>query len=466
MRNRILSGALGALIMLCTLVGEVRPSAADEQSYRIMPGDRLAVTVFGHETLSGKFLVDLFGAVDLPVIGRVPVSRMTLEEARLSVVSELARGVVKKPSISVKIDEYRPVYIFGHVKTPGAYPFRPSMTAIGVMILAGGEPKYDVAALSAATELITSEERLAVLTTRRNKLLIHLAGLEAQRNGKDSIDLTFLTPQQRLSADIQELIANEKKRFDSELNGFKNEVAALQNQKPHLDGERVSLRAEIAAQKKLLEINRARQSELDKLGQKGLARTTSQVDLSTQQAVIDSSIGRLNTAVSRNELETASIELKTVEKRNTYEAGVMKLLTAARQDMVEADILMVAARHQRDLRRQAAGSGSTGGSHNNAYVIFRPTDTGQLRLDATPTTLVEPGDIVEIRNLSLDDGNKQTASPSRPTELNPSGHLVPMSAPDSPPGAGQKGRRADSRTAQPQVNRVALDKPAKAGLGR
>ena len=59
--------------------------------YQLGPGDRIVVTVFGHEDLSGEFELDGQGRIALPLIGEVALSRQTLRQAEQLVVASLSR---------------------------------------------------------------------------------------------------------------------------------------------------------------------------------------------------------------------------------------------------------------------------------------------------------------------------------------------------------------------------------------
>lgn len=49
-----------------------------------------------------------------------------------------AGGLILHPSVAVEVSTYRPFYILGEVNTPGQYPFRPGMTVLTAISIAGG----------------------------------------------------------------------------------------------------------------------------------------------------------------------------------------------------------------------------------------------------------------------------------------------------------------------------------------
>jgi protein involved in polysaccharide export with SLBB domain len=106
--------------------------------YRIGPTDNLRITVFGHEDLSGEFLVSGTGHVSLPLVGEVRVGGLSVREVAESVTSLLKPDYLRNPRVSVDVLNYRPFYILGEVKKPGSYPYEHGMKILTAVALAGG----------------------------------------------------------------------------------------------------------------------------------------------------------------------------------------------------------------------------------------------------------------------------------------------------------------------------------------
>src|SRR5262249_472892 len=111
----------GALTFSCPLHAD---SPGDSRAYKLAPGDRINVTVFGQSELSGDIFVDGEGNIVLPFIGPIEVRDLTTLECQKLIRDRLADGIFNEPSVSVRISELRPLYILGDVRAPGVYPFR------------------------------------------------------------------------------------------------------------------------------------------------------------------------------------------------------------------------------------------------------------------------------------------------------------------------------------------------------
>ncbi len=129
---------LATLICLVSWTGAFAAGGGDAVEYRLGSGDKVKVTVFGHDDLSGPFLVGGTGDVALPLIGKVRAGGLTAAEFEARIVDALKPDYLKNPRVSVEVLNYRPFYIIGEVKRPGSYPYVNGMTAVNAIALAGG----------------------------------------------------------------------------------------------------------------------------------------------------------------------------------------------------------------------------------------------------------------------------------------------------------------------------------------
>lgn len=113
-------------------------ASAAEPVYRLDSGDKLRVTVFGEEDLSGQFEVSGEGTISLPLIGTVDAEGMSVSELAAQIEERLLDGYLKSPRVSIEVLNYRPFYIVGEVKEPGSYPYRSGMTVLTAVALGGG----------------------------------------------------------------------------------------------------------------------------------------------------------------------------------------------------------------------------------------------------------------------------------------------------------------------------------------
>ena len=110
----------------------------DISGYKLGSGDKVRVTVFGHEDLSGEFEVDGSGNVSLPLIRNVKAEGMTVGQLAQEIAERLSPDFLVNPRVSVEVLTYRPFYIYGEVTKPGSYPYVNGMKVVNAVAMAGG----------------------------------------------------------------------------------------------------------------------------------------------------------------------------------------------------------------------------------------------------------------------------------------------------------------------------------------
>lgn len=101
----------------------------------LQPGDMLRIGVWPDAELGGEFVVEETGAVHLPMLGRVDVAGVSLNDLR----EQLREGygeLMRNPVITVT-----PVFqvgVLGAVRAPGVYQVTPANSIIDVIGMAGG----------------------------------------------------------------------------------------------------------------------------------------------------------------------------------------------------------------------------------------------------------------------------------------------------------------------------------------
>jgi len=176
-RAMILSLALATVLSGCTsglsLPDEMAPTSIvnPAEGYLLEPGNRIRVTVFGEDGLTGEYSVDPVGNVSFPLIGNVPGAGVTSAALAVRVQETLrAKGLMRDPRVNVEVVTFRPFYVLGEVRQPGEFPYTTGMTVLGGVARAGG---YDYRAREGEVILVrvVNGERLQYKATELTPLL-------------------------------------------------------------------------------------------------------------------------------------------------------------------------------------------------------------------------------------------------------------------------------------------------------
>jgi polysaccharide export outer membrane protein len=118
---------------------EVRPVGLASVAARLEPGDKLKITVYGEDTLSGPYDISPAGSIAMPLIGTVRAAGRTRSELEREIANRYrSGGFLQDPKVTVAVAEFRPFYVMGEVERPGEYPFRSGLNVHTAVTMAGG----------------------------------------------------------------------------------------------------------------------------------------------------------------------------------------------------------------------------------------------------------------------------------------------------------------------------------------
>lgn len=126
------------LYILASLLFSSLVLAQSGENYRLGPGDSIEIKVYGEEELDLSTQLTDSGIINYPFLGALRLSGLTLKEVEVLIHDGLKGDYLITPNVYVGIVTYRPFYIHGEVKKPGAYPYQPGMTVNQAVALAGG----------------------------------------------------------------------------------------------------------------------------------------------------------------------------------------------------------------------------------------------------------------------------------------------------------------------------------------
>ncbi|GGH13246.1 sugar ABC transporter substrate-binding protein [Alsobacter metallidurans] len=309
MLRKLTARILGLVILV--LAGTTFANAGGE--YLIGPDDHVRLKV--HEwrasrgeayewtAMTGEYVVSASGALSLPLIGEVAAEALTVEQLsnRISERLQKEMGLVERPTTSLQISQFRPFYVAGEVTSPGAFPYRPGLTVLKAISIAGGifrRGTTDPAQFERAS--IASRGDLTVFETERLQLMARRARLQAEIEDRDRVTFpTELTS--RDSAAVQSLIKQEQALFDFRRKAVQAKLENLTQARAALEEEIATLRAKDASNEKQLVLARRELTNVTSLADKGL--TVSARQLAMEQTVAQLETARLDVGVSRMRIE-------------------------------------------------------------------------------------------------------------------------------------------------------------------
>jgi protein involved in polysaccharide export with SLBB domain len=137
---RVFVVLVAALVSAC---GALHSNLTDnptitETELRLAPGDKVRITVFGEDRLTGEHQIDVSGSLSLPLAGTIPAAGLTKPELEQAVTAQLKSQYLRNPRVTIDVVSYRPFYVLGEVQKPGEYPYRSGLNVLSALAIAGG----------------------------------------------------------------------------------------------------------------------------------------------------------------------------------------------------------------------------------------------------------------------------------------------------------------------------------------
>lgn len=393
--------------LLAALLGPAR--AADEPStpYLLGPQDKLRLRVVEWQpvegaardwsALSGEYVVGPDGHIAVPLLGRVLAAGRAAEAVGAEIGPRLqaALGLVAEPGVALEIVAYRPVYVVGQVREPGLYAFQPGMNVVKALAAAGGlRMAANEDGESSDRALIRAAGELAQAGTERAGLLARQARLRAEAEGASTI--TF-PDDLRETAAFAELERGERALLAARRDRLERQRTALSQLTTLLRRELESFETKIAVQERQRDAAREELAGVERLKRQGLAATNRVRGVSQTLAQIETNILNIESERLRalQDLNRAERDLVAVESERAAEIATLLQQTEAELMLNRQRAAMLRALAA-DARRTASVAAAAYAASQAEPVVRYAVMRDGARLDATRTSPLAPGDVVEV----------------------------------------------------------------------
>ncbi len=243
---------------------------------------RAAEGVYEHwEGVGGEHVVDPEGMIYLALTGAVQARGRTPPEIaeEISGLLQARLGLDQPPATSVEVLEFRPVYVVGAVNNPGSFAYRPEMTVIQAVGLAGGHLRTNNPLLRTEREALSAVGEHEALNLRRWSAIARLARLRAELAGAEKIEM----PQELADIPVAvDLMALEQEILAAHANFISSKRASIADLKRLLTSRIETLGEEIDLRNEQVRLANEELSNITSLTDRGLVVNSDQSALSRQ----------------------------------------------------------------------------------------------------------------------------------------------------------------------------------------
>jgi polysaccharide export outer membrane protein/exopolysaccharide production protein ExoF len=406
--SRIVGSVAG--IALCLAAGIQSPAMAGD--YQLGPQDKVRLKIyewrpsrdeiFEWTALNDQFTIGAGGELSLPLVGGVDAAGTTPSELGHVISQRLMQhmGLARQPDVAVEVVQFRPFYMVGQVMQPGEFPYRPGLTVLQALSIAGGLRTREENLARLEREVIAGKGDVDLLKLNYVSLLARKARLEAEQRGMNEVVFPKQLTDRQEDSTVRLMMDQERSVFSARRDGMATQARALKELKEFLVKETDSLEQQLTFFDTQIELVQKELSGVSSLVSKGFTAAQREMSVQRDMAQIQSSRLAAETALLRARQETSRTDISILELQNQR---MNEVATALRETQMQLDEITrkadtaVQLLHDSEmtaprllaLRSQAANA-------QPKYTIVRLTAQGGTELTATESTEVQPGDTVKV----------------------------------------------------------------------
>lgn len=398
-------------------------TATRSDVYRLGVSDKLRIQVFEWRpardelftwtALNQVYTVDPAGTLSLPLLGQIRAAGYTTAELATLISHKLAQrlnlGAV--PHATVEVTEFRPIFVTGHVEKAGEYPFTPGMTVLQGVSRGGGLYK-GVSGQRLEREYLTISGTFDRLLQERERLTVRKARLEAELAHADRIAFPAELRMSRRPYKVEftaSLMAKEQSVFELRRKAYETQVTALHQLQIFLEQEVETLAKRLEAHQSQIDLVKSELSGIEHLSDRGLATQPRLLGLKRHLAQLEGEKLRLESERTRARQEVSRVVLSKIDfdnkRANDLTVELQQTEARLQQVIQEASVseqLLLETRSQvassptARLVLSGSGSDAIGGGPEVVYTIARQVRGGVIEIEATESTLLQPGDTIKV----------------------------------------------------------------------
>lgn len=218
------------LLIIALIIAAYLPnSGAVASQERSIPaigvGDKLKLTFYARDDISGEYTVQSEGDISIPLLGSFKAEGKTVSQLSDEIVKAFVRDRQDPYQLVIEVVEWRPIYVMGLVDKPGEYAYKPGLTALQAVAIAGGlfRPVNNGMFLGVARE----SSRIAEVKEQLSRAVAQKIRLEAEL--------------------MEETVLAPAKGEKDGPNANSSDAAILANQAQVLDWSQTTLQAKVAS---------------------------------------------------------------------------------------------------------------------------------------------------------------------------------------------------------------------------
>jgi len=362
-----------------------------QSSYRLEPGDAVQIWMAQYADLSREVTLAPDGWLSLPLAGALEADGLTLEELERNLVERLQPFFNDPVSLNVSLvasERHAPsVFVAGDVENPGIYPFRPGMTVLHAMAVAGGIYRTPLIAAD-LDRSIEIQSVIAIDEKRLAELKVIIARINAQITGKTQITI----PLDVQAPTLPGILEREQSLLTMQDGGIRAQRDSLARLQVISDNTTNAIEGQIDNVEKRLASAQERYATVDTLAQRGVMQGSQVREVEDSIMEMQGTLGALQASLASQQAGMLTEQSRVNIVIQDYQVGLVTQLGAAQSEQEALEASLANSRRTMTLYEPEEAVATL------SYDIVRSTDDGAASdIEANEQTVIMPGDLVRVR---------------------------------------------------------------------
>jgi exopolysaccharide production protein ExoF len=363
------------------------------------PGDPAINAVFPRMDLSGEYVVDEAGGVDIPRLGWVTATGHSIGALEAQLADAFRRALGRPSDVHIAVLNHQPVYVLGGPRGGATIKYAPGMIALQALTEAGGYQR-DASDTSRAIEAIRETQRLGEAKDRLARALVRQARLIDLRDGQSTITLPPATSArlaEMLPQDaIDTLLREANITLAMERQAHAERIALADRLVSIVKGELAQQNQRVTQARLLAQSKAARLRDLQGIAANGSVSKFKVADATIEVADAAARQEDLLVAVAQAESRVAEAEIARAKIVQAHTAQLALDFVTVGQELGDLDRTVASMRAVVAVLGNDPSEQTRAASGPPALRIVRQGRGGPIVIPATETTPLMPGDVLRI----------------------------------------------------------------------
>ncbi|WEK03717.1 MAG: polysaccharide biosynthesis/export family protein [Candidatus Devosia phytovorans] len=367
-----------------------------QSTYRLQPGDAVEIWVAQSADLTRNVTLAPDGWISMPLAGAMQAQGMTIEALQGALIDRLQPFFKEDVGLNVSLvpsEQNQPsIFIAGDVEAPGQYPFRPGMTVLHAVSVAGGLYRTALEA-SDRDRSMEVQGLIANGQKRMDELNIIIARLNAQIAGQDE----FTVPAEVSAAGAAGFAGREQSLMTMQDNNIRDQQAASARLTTINQESIAAIDDQIKGITERIALSQERLSATSTLAERGVVQASQVREIEVNIVDMQTSISQLRTSIATQQAAIMTEQSRVATLVQQYHVGLVTDLSAAEREREALTEDLANYLQTLSLYEPSAESPTV-----LRYEIIRTSDSGELDVDATERSTILAGDLIRVTMSTLD----------------------------------------------------------------